>query len=282
MTIKIYEKYGTSTVVESTEVNWKMNSDPSNMYYFYPIKRPLTNDLACSVSKVNFFKVTGATKITDPRIIICSSQKTQIKLHFETDELIPYIDYAGSGYANGIEYDEEVGVKAILINGQEAQYIKHPGIGVDTATERYLPDHLFVNSTICVRINVITGAADKVRYITANKNQNYTAGNVLPGSEIVEDNKASKTYLYIGINNSYEEPTQSYKHNLKFVSTGNMTIDVPLGTSPELASTVMSEYTGAELFTPYIESQLRCTSSEYDDVGNSPQYRLVFMCKIFN
>lgn len=367
MTLKMYEKYGAGTVVESTEVNWKMDSDPSHMYYFYPVKRPVANayesDLSCSVSKVNYFRVTGATKITEPKLVICSPVKTQIVINTDGTGYSQII-YGGSGYSDGLTFDPAVGALKRQNAAGEFEFEKFPAMlpktdkdentvnpnpliaaklaaiattttgygpnippsgytlnsdgksyqsdiindfkfqmsesndkslklfAEDFATAaavlakpgivEYLPDHLFIDKDFCVRIDIMTGSAVSLVMLKPRAPGKEVKGSGTPGTEIAEDMKASSTYLYAGINNTYVQPTTDYKHNLKFVSTGNMVIDLPLGTSPETATTMQEEYTGADLFSPYIESQLRCAASTYADVGNSPQYRLVFMCKIFN
>ena len=61
-----------------------------------------------------------------------------------------------------------------------------------------------------------------------------------------------------------------------------MIFDVPLGASPELATSYQQEQNGGDLYTPYLITQLHAAASKYDDVGNTPPYRIVFMCKIFN
>ena len=103
-----------------------------------------------------------------------------------------------------------------------------------------------------------------------------------PETEVTGELKATRTYLYAGVSNNYTEPSSDYLHNLKFVSSGNMVIPIPLSTSPELATTIQDEYTGGDLYTPYLNTQLHVANSTFDDVGNSPGYRIVFMCKIYN
>lgn len=334
MSITMYEKVGGVASV-ATEVNWKNSTDSSHLYYFYPLKRPvvdsthknymLESDLASSYHKVNYFRVTGATKITDPRIIICSSNKTKIRYYFDAD-MEPHIVYGGSGYADGIEYDESVGVRAYIkdgieyyeewskkkLEGNEAALAAF-GNETETAEIKYLRDHLFVKANVCIRINIMTGAADKVRvssaaaapemsdptpqpdYSVPFATENYSDFEIVtntyllagdgaeePGTEVTGDLKATRTYLYAGITNDYTEPSNSFLHNLKFVSSGNMVIPVPLSTSPELATTYQEEYTGGDLYTPYLNTQLHVANSTFEDVGNSPSYRIVFMCKIFN
>lgn len=267
----MYEKVGGVASV-ATEVNWKMATAADSLYYFYPIKRPVVDsthanylkesDLESSYHKVNYFRVTGATKITDPRIIICSSNKTKIRYYFDTD-MEPHIVYGGSGYADGVEFDDSV------VNGYVEDKVKN-------ATNK-----------VKIRINVLTGAADKIVIVGSpdiEPNVYYTAGSGSeePGTEVTGDLKATRTYLYAGITNTYVEPSSTYKSDLKFVSSGNMVIPVPLSTTPELATTYQDEYAGADLYTPYLNTQLQVANSTYDDVGNSPGYRILFMCKIFN
>lgn len=271
MSITMYEKVGGVASV-ANDVNWKNSTDSTHLYYFYPIKRPvvdsthanymLESDLESSYHKVNYFRVTGATKITDPRIIICSSNKTKIRYYFDTD-MEPHIVYGGSGYADGVEFDDSV------VNGYVEDKVKNP------------------TNKVKIRINVLTGAADKIVIVGSpdiEPNVYYTAGSGAeePCTEVTGDLKATRTYLYAGITNDYTEPSNSFLYNLKFVSSGNMVIPVPLSTSPELATTYQEEYTGGDLYTPYLNTQLHVANSTFEDVGNSPGYRILFMCKIFN
>lgn len=352
MSITMYEKVGGVASV-ANDVNWKMDTDSTHLYYFYPIKRPVTgqilnadndkvddddyltcSDLASSYHKVNYFRITGATKITDPKIMVCSSKKTIIRYYFD-DDMIPHIVYGGSGYADGINFDDKVGVRLTIENNIEfyekwdkEKQDKQTAFDFDNVKTFFLPDHLYVATNICIKISSISGTAEMVRFSgitestafvpkvpslvtntgtlsnqaqyvnkaqptqksltdfkTPELNKYETAGEGGdPDTEIADDEalKAKYTYLYANHSNTYVEPSSNYFHGLKFVSDGTMVFSVPLGTSPELATTYQDEYTGSDLYTPYFISQLQVAAAASDDVGNSPTYRIVFMCKIFN
>lgn len=173
----------------------------------------------------------------------------------------------------------------------QAEIFKGKAVELLDKKSLILLDHLFLTPSVCAEINIMTGSAEKIRYVDIAAEslpeigQPYTpikSSGDKPDTEIELDLIAKKTYLFAGVSNSFIAPTNSVNHNLRFVSTGNMVFDVALGNTPETATNIQTEYTGATLHTPYFISQIRAAASEYTDVGNSPEYRIVFKCKIYN
>jgi hypothetical protein len=305
----MYTEYGApvsgrGTSVESTDVNWKTTQDPSLMYIYYPIKRPVplwnstlndwdygnTSDITTSVSVNNYFRITGVTgKVVEPNIIICSPHLTKIKIitkpELETQTWNPLILYAGSGWANGLEFHEKVGA----LFADNTYTLQHTMPDSLATGEEWHEDYLVINDQVCARINKLTGSADKIIHLSGQTWAETTTLNSTDGSDIGTETtseyhelSAKSTYLFAGLSNTYSEPTSAMINNLRFVSNGNLTIPVALSSSPLIAGTKQDEYTGADLYSPYIVSQLRLAAAKYDDVGNSPQYRILFSCKVYN
>lgn len=320
-TIQIFEKNDSGSF-ESTEVNWKKATAQASLYYLYPIRRPVakktstakcaadysydynkTSDLVASFSKTNYIKIQGTNTIHNPQIILCSPIKTKIYGHFELVDgdiykpMVPVIVYGGSGWADGINFDEKVGTRVTLKeNGTDESYATipeptDPPEVIDPNTTLDLPNYLMLNPHVCVEINVLTGAAESVRY--TNKVAEYGSSanaqhgdfytkevGTLPGTEVTLPIHANSTYLFAKTSNSYSSPSTSIDNSLGFASSGNRVFDIPLGDSPENAINSQSSYNAATLYSPYITSQLRVAAAEGEDVGNSPEYRIVFKCTL--
>lgn len=147
-------------------------------------------------------------------------------------------------------------------------------------------DYVYFNENVIGRLNIGTGGVDKARYVPTAEFTITDSFKSAEGEDVgyatTGNLKSNKTYLFAGLSNTYSEPTSAMINNLRFVSNGNLTIPVALSSSPLIAGPKQDEYTGADLYSPYIVSQLRLAAAKYDDVGNSPQYRILFSCKVYN
>lgn len=270
MSLTMYEKYGTSSVAEAQDVNWKLATDPANEYFFHPVMRPvLDQDQTCSMTKYNYFRVTDAASVESCEIIIVSPYKTKVKGTIAADGTVS-LAYVGSGLTEAdYNYPEGSPTGIGLYNGAQL-------VGVAT-----LDTELGVaSSALAIKVN---GAyvAGSFSSKTVTETQ-YDADDFSVIPEVAK--RAKETRLYYKISSTFVEPTTDPDYDMMFAGYGNVTIQVPLVASgPETPYTVInSSYTGIDLYTPYIVTQLRANASAWNDVGNSPQYKIMFKCKIRN
>lgn len=261
MTFKFYERYGpTGLIRETAEVNWKNSSDTSE-YYESPIIRPSSElDQTCSFVKYNYFRVLDLSAVVEPEIVIVSPYLTKAFGIGST------IQYAGSGRFT----EDPVGlVNAAGSTAGTAQIDKDSGeIKSVNLISGYTGPWQTVDG-LDIRLPETTEQLDNGVY------EDGLYKGLVP-------KRVTSTRLYYRLTSEYNAPDNLHDWDMIFAGLGNVHISVPLLSSPTTPYTsINTSYTGIDLYTPYIATQLRTNESVWDDVGNSPQYKLMLKCKIF-
>lgn len=248
MTIELYDKYDGTPGSISSDLNWKLSDNPSHEYYFYPVMRPASVlDLSSSNQKYNYFRITDASIVKEAEVIIVSPYTTAAFGHTDA-EGNAVLDYGGSG----------LGGTATFTTGSTV-------IGTGT-------------------VDANIGAVTKLNFKTAAPNIKFTtAGLNLTDQPPVIDKRVTNFRLFYKLSSSFAAPSANIDWNMIYCGVGNVNIKVPLLSSPEAAYTeILDSYSGIDLYTPYIVTQMRVGAASWDDVGNTPQYKIVFKCKIYN
>lgn len=248
MTIELYDKYDNTAGSISSDLNWKLSDNPSHEYYFYPVIRPASElDLECSNQKYNYFRITDASTVKEAEIIICSPYKTAAFGHTD-DQGNAFLDYGGSGQTGAVTFK-----------------IGNNIIGTGT-------------------VDAAIGAVTKLNFTTAAPNITFRSDGLAltdPPPEI--EKRVTKFRLYYKMSSAFNTPSANIDWDMIYAGIGNVNIKVPLLASPSTAYTeILDSYSGVDLYTPYLVTQMRVTASDWDDVGNTPPYTIVFKCKIYN
>ena len=247
MTIELYDKYDSTAGSISSDFNWKLSDNPSHEYYFYPVMRPASElDLNSSNQKYNYFRITDAATVKEAEIIICSPYTTAAFGHTDS-EGNAYLDYGGSGLT-----------AATFSNG---------GTVIGTGT-----------------VDANIGAVTKLNFTTATPNITFkTNGLSLTDQPPEIEKRVTKFRLFYKLSSTFSTPSDSIDWNMIYAGIGNVNIKVPLLASPSASyTTILDSYSGVDLYTPYLVTQMRVAASDWDDVGNTPPYKIVFKCKIYN
>ena len=247
--IAMFDKYDSSPGSESEDVNWKLSDNPSHEYYFYPVMRPASElDIESSNQKYNYFKIIDAGTVKEAEIIICSPYVTAATGHIDSDGKI-FLDYGGSGHTSNVTFRTSSGT---II-----------GTGV---------------------VDTNIGAVTSVNISTNLKNVSFKSTGLLLTDQPPEiDKRVTEFRLFYRLSSTFSTPSNAPDYDMIYSGIGNVNIKVPLLSSPEQSYTSIEDsYTGAALYTPYLVTQMRVGASSWDDVGNTPQYNIVFKCKIYN
>lgn len=260
MTFKFYERYGpTGLIKEAAEVNWKTTSDTEN-YYSAPIIRPSSElDQTCSCQKYNYFRIQDTAMVKDAEIILVSPYTTKAfgkgtSIHYAGSALpageIALVNEHGSNAGKATRDDVTGEIKSIqLISGYTGYW--ETSVGID------------------IRLPESVAELDKGEYVDG------LYKGLIP-------KRVTSTRLYYKLTSEYNAPNTNHDWDMIFAGLGNVHISVPLLASPTTAySSINTSYTGIDLYTPYIATQLRTTESVWDDVGNSPLFKIMLKCKIF-
>ena len=273
-TLKVYEKYDASLSAEVTDVNWKTVSDPANEYYFYPVLRPTTTlDQTCSKTKYNYFRIQDAYSVSNAEIILVSPYLTKIKGYVTKLTATTYkveIDYPGSGFK------EELFDYPVSTTPKTAIKVKIVGSSA-------VLGHAIINLDTGEVDEVILETSPPAMIVGTRYQFESFLGVELDATQPTVSKRVKNTALFYRLSSSFSTPSEDYDFNMMYAGIGNIHITVPLLASPETPySEINTSYTGIDLYTPYIVTQLRTSMSEWDDVGNSPQYKILLKCKIFN
>lgn len=249
--ISMYDKYDSTPGSESEDVNWKQSDNPSEEYYFYPVIRPSSPlELSCSNQKYNYFKLVDISLAEYAEIIICSPYVTAATGHTDENGKV-YLDYGGSGHTGNVALISSTGANV--------------GTGV---------------------VDSNTGAVRAINMQPGLKNLTFkSTGALLTDQPGATDKRASEFRVFYKLSSSFSTPSHALDYSMNYCGIGNVTIRVPLLSSPEAPYTnadLYRTYSGAELYTPYIMTQLRVSAAEWDDVGNTPQYKILFKCKLYD
>ena len=282
MSLKFYERVGyTGNIVEATEVNWK-NSDDTTNYYLSPVIRPTEDvDQSCSFVKYHYFRVQDTARVQDGEIILVSPYKTFA--YGKIIDGVAHVEYAGSN----LELDPPEGSNTVkytiaIYNDATGDRIGSGTVNKNTGELEYVGFIITINESTNLSFRTV-----KTGYLDINNPELGTEYGVRnPTTTMwtgVVPKRVTKTKLFYKLSSEFNAPVNTHDWDMIYAGIGNVHISVPFLDQPNTAyTTINSYYTGIDLYTPYIATQLRLGASVWDDVGNSPQWKIMLKCKIFN